>query len=564
MSTVDIMTSIIEGSATMVFPSTEESTVFYNPVQVQNRDLSVLMITLAGERQAIRRAVAAEKKRLHKMQQGKVALKDGEPILHEKLEVFRSSLKGNELVDGLDSSKEGLAILDTLAASGLRSIRYWKEIPGVYHVKINDLDPAAIERARNNLKLNELSDKIVDDRSRAGISLRTGDGLQELYDSRRCVQTLKHNTDYKATPLTRAPNWDVIDLDPYGSAAPFMDAAVQGIASGGLLCVTCTDMTALGGAHPETCYGRYGSIPIQRAAYLQEVALRILLHSISTTAARYGRTIHPLLSVGMAFYVRVFVEVNDDKEGVKKLSLQTGQVYQSTHCPSFHIRTLGQLGGKKGTVYQAGRAPDLLKCEETGASFKIGGPLWLGQLHDQKVVAEALKRLESSADCSVPTMKWIATKDRLRGLLQSCNEELADVPLYYNLADLSKAVNASTIPAKEFKAALLNAGYRVSGYHKEPMAVKTDAPNSFVWDIMRAWCKRNPSCKQPSQDSTAGKILAIKPTNEIDFTIPRHLTKARSVARFPENPQPNWGPKPMASGHKRKAGALDNSVLGSV
>ena len=34
--------------------------------------------------------------------------------------------------------------------------------------------------------------------------------------------------------------FDVIDLDPYGSAAPFIDPAVQAVADGGLLCVTCT------------------------------------------------------------------------------------------------------------------------------------------------------------------------------------------------------------------------------------------------------------------------------------------------------------------------------------
>ena len=38
----------------------------------------------------------------------------------------------------------------------------------------------------------------------------------------------------------------MIDLDPYGSAAPFLDGAVQAVESGGLLCITCTDMAALG------------------------------------------------------------------------------------------------------------------------------------------------------------------------------------------------------------------------------------------------------------------------------------------------------------------------------
>ena len=55
---------------------------------------------------------------------------------------------------------------------------------------------------------------------------------------------------------------DVVDLDPYGTAAPFIDAAVQAIkdegdhqliaesttiltATTGLLCVTCTDVSIL-------------------------------------------------------------------------------------------------------------------------------------------------------------------------------------------------------------------------------------------------------------------------------------------------------------------------------
>ena len=38
---------------------------------------------------------------------------------------------------------------------------------------------------------------------------------------------------------------DVVDLDPYGTAAPFIDAAVQSVDDTGLLCVTCTDLSVL-------------------------------------------------------------------------------------------------------------------------------------------------------------------------------------------------------------------------------------------------------------------------------------------------------------------------------
>jgi len=142
-----------------------------------------------------------------------------------------------------------------------------------------------------------------------------------MYMSR--IPPTLHPSQYNTTQAKyQKTQYDVIDLDPYGSAAPFLDGALQSIVSGGLMCITCTDMAALGGSHPETCYGRYGAFPVQRSGYLQELALRILLYHISIIAGRYGRTIRPLLSVGMAFYCRVFVEVWDDKAGVSDCDWQ--------------------------------------------------------------------------------------------------------------------------------------------------------------------------------------------------------------------------------------------------
>lgn len=36
-----------------------------------------------------------------------------------------------------------------------------------------------------------------------------------------------------------------VDIDPYGSPSPFVDAAVQCVADGGLLMITATDMVAV-------------------------------------------------------------------------------------------------------------------------------------------------------------------------------------------------------------------------------------------------------------------------------------------------------------------------------
>jgi tRNA (guanine26-N2/guanine27-N2)-dimethyltransferase len=573
----DCYKTITEGSATMVYPADEQQTVFYNPVQVQNRDLSVLMIALYAERRRTRIAVKAKRKEL------RANMVKGDE-LKKQLENYEQELNAHELIASDDATEDGIHVLDALAASGLRSMRYWKEIPGVQHVTVNDLDPAAVERAHANLERNNLKD--IETKSRAyGIRIQQGDATHEMYTSRKANKDQVHMND----------QYDVIDLDPYGSAAPFLDGAVQAVRDGGMLNVTCTDMAALGGSHPETCYGRYnGSMPLQRATYLQEVSLRILLYSLAVTAAKYGRTIKPILSVGMNFYVRCFVEIHDDKAGVGRLSLNIGSVYQSTHCSSFEIVPDGKLSKKNSNVFQPSRAPTA--CEETGAPFKVGGPLWLGALHDQGVVLKALERVSSKDDGVAPNMALIATKDRIQGLLTSVSEELHDVPLYYTLPGLCHVLSCACPPQAQFKAALVNAGYRVGGYHKDPEAIKTDAPNHVVWDIMRAWCKDNPpkpsskkarrkeylqnkkkkqnknegenkeesgeaaatettpesTTEQPSELSISEKILARASTIEVDFTIPKGgVGKKAKVAKFPLNPQKNWGPKPRASG-KRK------------
>jgi tRNA (guanine26-N2/guanine27-N2)-dimethyltransferase len=544
-------TTITEGSAMMSFPADQESTVFYNPVQVQNRDLSVLMISLYAERRAIRRAVQQRKKEL--MQQGGNTgeCKGNDKLTKEELQTKLTDYEASLDVQKLlleDAKDDGVTILDALAASGLRSIRYWKEIPGVKHVTINDLDEAAIDRAKDNLKRNNLHEIVVDDNSdrRYGICVQHGDATHELYMARRPQQL----RNYSAIQARQQPMWDVIDLDPYGSAAPFLDGAVQAVESGGLLCVTCTDMAALGGSHPETAYGRYASLPIQSSNYLQELALRILLHTIAVSAARYGRSVRPVLSVGMAFYVRVFVEIHNDKKGVTDLSLNLGNVYQSTKCSTFVVLPHGQMGGKKGNVYQSNRLIPSV-CPETGAPFKVGGPLWIGPLHDPSVVQVALQRL-SEPTCRCPNMELIATRERLLGLLTSVSEEI-QTPLYYTLPDLCRVMHCSSPPLREFKAAIMNAGYSVSGYHKEANAIKTDAPSHVVWDVMRAWLAKNPPHKEPAADSPASKILSTNASIEVDFSVRSSDSgTARSkVARFPLNPEKHWGPKRKASGKQK-------------
>ena len=44
---------------------------------------------------------------------------------------------------------------------------------------------------------------------------------------------------FRGSPQTL--RYDVVDVDPYGSASPFLDATIQAAENGGLLCITSTD-----------------------------------------------------------------------------------------------------------------------------------------------------------------------------------------------------------------------------------------------------------------------------------------------------------------------------------
>jgi len=70
--------------------------------------------------------------------------------------------------------------------------------------------------------------------------------------------------------------WDVVDLDPYGTAVPFLESAIQALADGGMLCVTFTDMAVLCARVPHVCFYKYGSAPLNKR-YCHEVIPLLIL-----------------------------------------------------------------------------------------------------------------------------------------------------------------------------------------------------------------------------------------------------------------------------------------------
>lgn len=217
--------------------------------------------------------------------------------------------------------ENGIRILEGLAASGLRSVRFGLEIPGVKEIVANDFDKAAVEIIKENIKINKMEHLI---------KASNGDAAMVMYENRE-----------------KDKRFDVIDLDPYGSPHLFLDAAVQAVTDGGLLCITCTDAAVLCGNSPETCHSKYGSVSL-RTKYCHEMGLRIILRSVEAHANRYSRYIEPLVSVSVDFYFRVFVKVHSGQGKVKRSLSKLSTVYHCVGCGTHHLQRLGHMIPTKG------------------------------------------------------------------------------------------------------------------------------------------------------------------------------------------------------------------------
>ncbi|GJP46498.1 hypothetical protein CLOM_g5778 [Closterium sp. NIES-68] len=457
-----------------------------------------------------------------------------------------------------------LRILEGLAASGLRSIRYAKEIPGVGSVVALDNDPVAVQACQRNVLHNfgaapardaaaaeggegkEDGKEGGEEEGKGGKGWE-GEGAREGEESARVKA---EQGDARVYMILHEKEFDAVDLDPYGSPSVFLDGAVQAVADGGMLLVTATDMAVLCGNNAEVCYSKYGGYP-HRAKYCHEMAIRILLASIESAANRFKRHIVPVLSVSVDFYVRVFVRVFTSAQAVKATPSKLAYVFQCSGCDSYHLQPVGRVvdgRAKKPDAppppprYLPGLGPVIPPaCEHCGRHLSIGGPMWSAPIHDASWVRLILGEVQAGK-------AKLAGFGKVHGLLTAVSEELHDIPLYIDLHEISATLKCTPPSMLLFRSALVNAGHRVSGAHSNPLGIKTDAPLGLIWDVMRCWIRDHP-VKSQGEGSPADTILAKPPTIEANFAkAPKALSKAqqKGVARFVPNPEAYWGPKPRA------------------
>lgn len=513
-------TVVTEGKAHILFP--EKETVFYNPIQQFNRDLSVSCIkawdNLYGQ-------AKQEKSRGKGKKRG--------------LEHGEEASKKRKLEDGssaevkASSSRPYIKILEALSATGLRAIRYAHEIPNVKEVVANDLLPEAVDAIQRNVDYNKVGHIVKPNIDDANVLMYRNKAAHKRYH--------------------------VIDLDPYGTATPFIDAALQNIEDDGLMLVTCTDLSVLAGnGYPEKCFALYGGVNMAGHDATHESALRLVLNLLGQSAAKYKKSIEPLLSLSIDFYVRVFVKVKTNPTKVKDLQHNTMITYVCSGCRSYHSQRLGKQTereskkGKPYLKYSLAQGPPVdKKCHYCGGAHHLTGPMYAGPLHNREFIDEVLR-----INRDVHGDDVYKTRKRIEGMLTLAKNEV-DAPFYFTPNRVSSILKFQVPSLKTVVAGLGSLGYECSLTHAQPSSLKTDAPWGAIWYVMKRYCLDNGLCnvEKMNQNSWGYKIL----TNDLAAEAAQYgdrlsfepndqsgrVEKLRKlkIVRYQENPTKNWGPK---------------------
>ena len=336
-----------EGNALVNVPEakivSKEMPVFYNPVMALNRSLAIMLLKARGRR--------------------------------------------------------GLQIADPLAGSGIRALRFLKELPAgtIKNLFVNDANPRFPALFRKALKQNNILPSRV----------------------------IVGNTDASVFLLQHA-GFDYIDIDPFGSPNPFLDAACKRIARNGILALTATDTAALTGTYPAACKRKYDSAPL-RNELMHEIGIRILVRKAQLIGAQYEKALRPILCYATAHYYRVYFLCEKSKKDVDAVLSQHGM-------------------------------------------FETAGPLWQGRLWDATLVRKMLRQADSEE----------------QKLLSLIAQEAAIPTIgFFDIHKECKRLHISAPKTENVMRRIRTQGYPVAQTHFSPTGVRTTIPRKEFVRLLR-------------------------------------------------------------------------------
>lgn len=342
------------------------------------------------------------------------------------------------------------SLLDALSGLGARGLRAANEA-GIGRVVLNDLNAEALALAGRSASANGL-------------------GRVELSRNDAC-RFLLSGQGRRAGGGGRSGRADIVDIDPFGSPAPYLDCCLRAVARGGMLSMTATDLQVLNGLFPAACLRRYGGVPVRRVQFGDEVSLRLMLGCLCRIAGRLDLSVVPLLVHSDQHYYRAYVRV----AGRADQSGMIGYLHACRRCggrgagrpageAAARAAPCGRRGDGRAKRRPAARGPPA-SCPDCGAPHPdAAGPLWTGPLFDERFV-----RLAGGHAARLPVGRECAE------LLEKAAAEAPLPPAYHTLDEVASRLGTHPPKLTQVVRSLRGSGFGASPTLFSPTGFRTDA-----------------------------------------------------------------------------------------
>ena len=326
---------------------------------------------------------------------------------------------------------------DPFGGIGARALRVAVEIPQLEEIYINDINTVAIEAAKKASEINLVTQKCT-------------------FTTQEVVRFL---TSHDSKNFER---FSVVDLDPFGSPAPYVDCVLRSVTQGGMLSITATDTAVLCGVHPEVCMRKYYGRPLNNH-YARETALRLIISLVAITAARLDLAVHPVFVLANLHYLRAYLMVTVSRHDANSVFQEIGYLRDCTKC------------GNRNAITESHRGNS---CELCGSRYSFAGFLWIKRLFDKAFIKKMSDLLQADD-------KENASMSYLKKGLFMCIEELDDIPFYFLSDEIASRLRTNPNPLQKIIERLHSIGYRASRTSLDPNGFKTDAGINQILDLLK-------------------------------------------------------------------------------
>lgn len=312
----------------------------------------------------------------------------------------------------------GSTFCDALAGVGSRGVRIANEVGRGMKVTLVDFNALSLNLGKRSARLNGVG--------------------------RRCRFVEEEANSYLFSRFRRSEKFDFVDIDPFGTPAPYMQAGLTAVSDGGILSFTATDTAVLCGVHPRVSLRRYGSATINNSFH-HETAVRVLLGWCQRVAGAIDMGVTPLAAHVTRHYVRAYVlaEVGASKADA---SLEhQGYIMECTGCGN--LRT--------------GERP-ASQCTTCGGKARLAGPLWVGRILDEKLVVRAVRAAEERG------------LSRAAGTLKSLVGVDGFPPYSFSLERICSSLSLPSVSPERVALVLRSKGFRCMAQPFEKSGLKSD------------------------------------------------------------------------------------------